>query len=55
MKEPVFKNYKEKQQYYKERSKTGTLFYDSGKRITRSGQRRTKGVPYRKESEKVNK
>ena len=55
MKKPKFKNYKEKQQYYKEKSITGTLFFDSGKRSTRNGQRRIKGVPYVKESEKVNK
>ena len=46
MKEPKFKDYKEKQQYYKELSKKKTIFYDSGKQTTRSGERRIKGAPY---------
>ncbi len=52
IKEPVFKDYKEKQQYYKEKNKTRVLIYDSGKRVTRSGQRRIKGIPYKKEVNK---
>lgn len=52
MEEPVFKDYKEKQKYYRERSKTGRVFYDSGKRTTRKGIRRIKGVPFRKEENK---
>lgn len=55
MKEPKFKDYKEKQQYYKERSRTATVFYDSGKRSTRNGTRRIKGVPYVKPSERMSK
>ncbi len=55
MKEPKFKNYKEKQGYYREKSKQAIVFYDSGKRTTRKGQTRIKGVPYRKPSEKVGK
>ena len=38
--------YKEKQEYFKERSKRGIVFYDTGKRVTKKGNRRIKGVPY---------
>ena len=55
MKEPKFKDYKEKQQYYKERSNRILGRYDSGKRTTRYGERRIKGVPYFKPNEEVNK
>ncbi len=55
MKEPKFKDYKEKQQYYKERSNRILGRYDSGKRTTRYGETRIKGVPYVKSSEEVNK
>lgn len=55
MKEPKFKDYKEKQQYYKERSNRVLARYDSGKRTTRYGERRIKGIPYVKPSKEVNK
>ena len=56
MEEPKFKDYKEKQAYYKEKSKQAVLYYDSGKRTTKSGERRIKGVPYiNKEKRKGNK
>lgn len=51
MEELNFKDYKEKQQYYKERRTLGKVFYDSGKRTNRKGIRRIKGVPYRKNKE----
>lgn len=41
-----FKDYKEKQKYYKKRSKKIIARYDSGKRVTRKGIVRIKGVPY---------
>lgn len=44
-----FKDYKEKQKYYKERSKKIISRYDSGKRINRKGIVRIKGVPYVKD------
>lgn len=53
MKEPKFKDYKEKQRYYKEKSKMGTLFYDSGKRTTRKGVRRMKGVSFVNEEKRM--
>jgi len=46
MKEPKFKDYKEKQAYYREKNKQATVFYDSGKRTNRKGQTRIKGVPF---------
>lgn len=46
MKEPKFKDYREKQQYYKEKSNRILGRYDSGKRTTRYGETRIKGVPY---------
>lgn len=53
MKEPKFKDYKEKQRYYKERSEQAALFYDSGKRTTRKGDRRIKGVPFVNEEKRM--
>ena len=45
MKEPKFKNYKEKQEFYKERSNRILGRYDSGKRVTRSGEI-IPGIPF---------
>jgi len=45
MKEPKFKDYKEKQEFYKERSNRVLARYDSGKRTTRNGER-IKGIPF---------
>lgn len=53
MKEPKFKNYKEKQQYYKDLSEKGTLVYDTGKRTNKKGVRRIKGVPYINEDKRL--
>lgn len=39
-------NYKKKQKENKEKANTATLFYDSGKKFSKSGQVRIKGVPY---------
>ena len=46
MKEPKFKDYKEKQEFYKERSKKILSRYDSGKRYSKSGKVRIKGIPF---------
>lgn len=46
MKEPKFKDYKEKQRYYEDRSNRIVSRYDSGKRTTRKGEVRIKGIPF---------
>ncbi len=55
MKELKFKDYKEKQEYYKSRSKKVISRYDSGIRFNRKGEKRLKGIPYVKPSEEVSK
>ncbi len=55
MEKPKFKDYKEKQVYYKERSKKVIAKYDSGIRFNRKGEKRIKGIPYVKSSEEVSK
>lgn len=55
MEELEFKDYKEKQKYYKEKSKRVILKYDSGIRFNRKGEKRIKGIPYVKENERGNK
>lgn len=52
-KELQFKNYKEKQQYYKNRSKEVKVFYESGKveGDKLKGLKGTPGTPYVKEKE----
>lgn len=41
-----FKDYKEKQKYYKDLSKRRNVFYDSGKEVGVFGQTLKKGKPY---------
>ena len=55
MKEPKFKNYKEKQEFYKERSNRVLGRYDSGKRFSRSGELRIKGIPFVNEEKRLKK
>lgn len=55
MEEPKFKDYKEKQEYYKSRSKRVIARYDSGIRFNRKGEKRIKGIPYVKPSEEASK
>lgn len=46
MRKKKFKNYKDKQRYYADRSEMVLSRYDSGKRVTRRGEVRIKGMPY---------
>lgn len=51
MKEPKFKDYKQKQKYYKARSEVAILFYDSGKKVTKKGVK--KGTPFVNEEKRA--
>ena len=55
MDEQKIKDYKEKQEYYKDRSKRVISRYDSGIKFNRKGEKRIKGIPYVKPSEEVSK